>query len=415
MRNRYERPGAARSRSLGRADRRARAACRALPGRERRHRDHRRHADRRRQLPRRRDPAGRRADALRAARAHRPPAACRKAAYSDTPRNTLDAIETGCRHAQAGAVERMYRVFRDVELDPLCIVSGGAGRTLVDQLSMPRRYVENLVLDGLARIALGLRGARRDSPRENRVSRPGARRTSRFFAWSRYCLHGRNRGRRRTPARQIEPEKLKIVAPQLPPPRRPPAPAPGRCAAGGRLPRMGQLHAWPIARAPRRRSSRSALGPRLAQRRTEETPRAGGCSFRRRAAARARCGKAAELKALGVNDYFIMRRREPTSHGRCRSASSAASEAAQARLAALRAQGVRSALVGQRETVVPKMWLQVKGVDPALEARLKRHRAPDRRQRAASPAPSLADGVAAAGHVLRHHREQAVGADRLGE
>jgi type III pantothenate kinase len=77
--------------------------------------------------------------------------------YRDAPRNTLDAIETGCRHAQAGAVERMYRVFRDLELNPLCIVSGGAGRPLVDQLSMPRRYVENLVLDGLAHIALSER------------------------------------------------------------------------------------------------------------------------------------------------------------------------------------------------------------------------------------------------------------------
>src|SRR5918994_1775095 len=66
-------------------------------------------------------------------------------------------LETGCRHAQAGAVERMYRVLRDVELNPLCIVAGGAGRNLVDQLSMPRRYVENLVLDGLARIAIGER------------------------------------------------------------------------------------------------------------------------------------------------------------------------------------------------------------------------------------------------------------------
>ena len=72
----------------------------------------------------------------------------------DAPRNTLDAIETGCRHAQAGAVERMYRVFRDVASAPLCIVGGGAGRSLVDQLTMPRRYVENLVLDGLARLAL---------------------------------------------------------------------------------------------------------------------------------------------------------------------------------------------------------------------------------------------------------------------
>ena len=73
------------------------------------------------------------------------------------PRNTVDAIETGCRHAQAGAVERMYRVFRDIAPAPLCIVAGGAGRSLVDQLSMPRRYVENLVLDGLARIALAER------------------------------------------------------------------------------------------------------------------------------------------------------------------------------------------------------------------------------------------------------------------
>ena len=35
--------------------------------------------------------------------------------------------------------------------------AGGAGRSLVDQLSMPRRYVENLVLDGLARIVLSER------------------------------------------------------------------------------------------------------------------------------------------------------------------------------------------------------------------------------------------------------------------
>jgi type III pantothenate kinase len=72
----------------------------------------------------------------------------------DMPRNTVDAIETGCRHAQAGAVERMYRAFRDMDGTPLCLVSGGAGRVLADQLSMPRRYVENLVLEGLARIAL---------------------------------------------------------------------------------------------------------------------------------------------------------------------------------------------------------------------------------------------------------------------
>jgi len=67
-----------------------------------------------------------------------------------TPRNTIDAIETGCRHAQAGAVERMARVAGD---GALCLVSGGAGLALVEQLGIPCRYVENLVLEGLARIA----------------------------------------------------------------------------------------------------------------------------------------------------------------------------------------------------------------------------------------------------------------------
>jgi len=74
--------------------------------------------------------------------------------WQETPRNTFDAIESGCRHAQAGAIERMYRVFREIEQNPLCLVSGGAGHALVEHLAMPRRYVENLVLDGLARIAL---------------------------------------------------------------------------------------------------------------------------------------------------------------------------------------------------------------------------------------------------------------------
>jgi type III pantothenate kinase len=67
-----------------------------------------------------------------------------------TPRNTVDAIETGCRHAQAGAVERMYRVAGP---GAQCLVSGGAGQSLIEQLDFPCRYVENLVLEGLARIA----------------------------------------------------------------------------------------------------------------------------------------------------------------------------------------------------------------------------------------------------------------------
>ena len=112
-----------------------------------------------------------------------------------------------------------------------------------------------------------------------------------------------------------------------------------------------------------------ALGARLGQRRTEET--AGWWVFIAPQGSRqGALKKAAELKALGVEDYFIVGEesdlRWALSLGVFRT-----EEAAQARLAALREQGVRSAQVGSRETVVPKIWLQVKGVDPALESRLK--------------------------------------------
>jgi type III pantothenate kinase len=70
--------------------------------------------------------------------------------FERMPRNTVDAIESGCRHAQAGAVERMYRIAGD---GAECLVSGGAGPSLIEQLGIPCRYVENLVLEGLARIA----------------------------------------------------------------------------------------------------------------------------------------------------------------------------------------------------------------------------------------------------------------------
>ncbi|MGH8704229.1 MAG: type III pantothenate kinase [Burkholderiales bacterium] len=71
--------------------------------------------------------------------------------FVKTPHNTVDAIETGCRHAQAGAVERMHRVMGG---DCVCLVSGGGGNALIERLEIPCRYVENLVLEGLARIGL---------------------------------------------------------------------------------------------------------------------------------------------------------------------------------------------------------------------------------------------------------------------
>lgn len=186
-----------------------------------------------------------------------------------------------------------------------------------------------------------------------------------FYAWSRYG------GSAEAPdlaplSRQIEPEKLKVISPaDLPPPvsalKKPSALALA-CMEWG---------SFSVADAPRAEQALEplGLGARLTQRRAEEV--AGWWVFippqgSRQGALR----KAAELKGLGIDDYYIMpdegEHRWAVSLGVFRS-----EEAAQARLAALRAQGVRSARLGARETVVPRIWLQVKSVDAPLQARLK--------------------------------------------
>lgn len=74
--------------------------------------------------------------------------------YRELPRNTFDAIASGCLQATAGAIERLFRPFAG-EADALCLLSGGAAPTLVPHLALPLRTVDNLVLEGLARIAEG--------------------------------------------------------------------------------------------------------------------------------------------------------------------------------------------------------------------------------------------------------------------
>jgi type III pantothenate kinase len=68
--------------------------------------------------------------------------------FSIAPRNTADAIFTGCLQAQVGAVERMYAALR-AESDPLCLLTGGAAPCIAPHLSIPFQLVDNLILDGL--------------------------------------------------------------------------------------------------------------------------------------------------------------------------------------------------------------------------------------------------------------------------
>ncbi len=71
--------------------------------------------------------------------------------FAGLPRNTMSAIVSGCLHAQVGAIERM---FEQVASHPAaaCLVSGGAAGEFFDLLRAPKRRIDNLVLEGLARI-----------------------------------------------------------------------------------------------------------------------------------------------------------------------------------------------------------------------------------------------------------------------
>ncbi len=73
--------------------------------------------------------------------------------YVEHPRQTVDAIATGCAHAQAGAVERIFHLHAAQHADLACVISGGAARTLAPRLTVEHMVHENLVHDGLYWIA----------------------------------------------------------------------------------------------------------------------------------------------------------------------------------------------------------------------------------------------------------------------
>jgi hypothetical protein len=187
-----------------------------------------------------------------------------------------------------------------------------------------------------------------------------------FFVWARYVAPPEAAADPLPLGRQLEPDKLKVVSPAEVAAL---SARPAAVAAPGAL-KCFEWGSFAMADLPRAQSALEplALGSRLAQRRIEEA--AGWWVFIPPQGSRpAALKKAAELKALAVDDYFIVQEEGPlrwaVSLGVFRT-----EEAAQMRLAALRSQGVRSAQIGPRDTAVPKVWLQMKGVDPALQARL---------------------------------------------
>lgn len=186
-----------------------------------------------------------------------------------------------------------------------------------------------------------------------------------FFAWTTH-LAPPEAGRDPAPlARQIDPQRLPVVAAgsEDSPKAQTRAPQPDAAACvewGGFAPAETARAAEALAPL--------ALGERLTERRSAET--AGWWVFVPQQGSRqAAQKKAAELKALGVDDYFIVQEEGPLRWAVSLGVFSS-EEAARSRLESLRARGVRSALVGARETPVQKVWYQVQGADAALRARL---------------------------------------------
>lgn len=74
--------------------------------------------------------------------------------FQTFPTNTSNALMSGGVHALAGAAERMARLLSDqTGRTPRVLLAGGAAPKLAPHLQFPYAMVDNLVLEGLARIA----------------------------------------------------------------------------------------------------------------------------------------------------------------------------------------------------------------------------------------------------------------------
>jgi hypothetical protein len=195
-----------------------------------------------------------------------------------------------------------------------------------------------------------------------------------LFAWSQFYAAPDGASDPEPQRRQVNPERIRLLTgqelaglPALPPKAAAEAAPPGPAATGSCI----EWGGFSVAEAPRAGQVLEplALGARLSQRRSEE--KAGWWVFIPPQGNRATAmKKAAELKSLGVDDYFVLQE-----EGSLRWAVSlgvfSSEDAAKTRLEALRAKGVRSAQTGERDTQVTKIWFQVRDADAALQGKLK--------------------------------------------
>jgi len=199
-----------------------------------------------------------------------------------------------------------------------------------------------------------------------------------LFAWMRFLAPADPGVDRQPLARQIDPHKLRIVSErELAPPRTAPArPAPAQPKPPAEAPRASASIAcleWGSFSAQDASGAAKALealelGARLAQYRGEETA-SWWVHFPPQGSRANALKKAAELRKLGIRDFFVVQDPGPAQWSLSLGLFTT-QDAARAHLAALKERGVRTAVIGERETRVPKVWFQVREVDAALKARL---------------------------------------------
>ncbi len=195
-----------------------------------------------------------------------------------------------------------------------------------------------------------------------------------FFAWANFFSEADPQSDPRPVVRQIAPEKLRVLpstsaAKTAPAAAAKPA-AEAAVAAPGKTAciELGAIQSADAARAGEALAS-LALGPRVSQRQADESA-SWWVYLSPRGSRQDAQKKATELKALGIDEYFILQDEGPLRYALSLGVFKTEA-AANSRLEALRAKGVKTAQIGARETTLQKIYFQVRPADDALVARLR--------------------------------------------
>jgi hypothetical protein len=180
-----------------------------------------------------------------------------------------------------------------------------------------------------------------------------------FFAWTNYYAPPDADLDPLPLGREVYPQRLPIVAPP---------PASHTAATAGACVEWGSFNFADLPQA-KKLLQPLALGDLLSERHVQQSaswwvfmPPQGSQEGAQR--------KASELDDLGIHDYAIVKEAGPYQWSISLGAFGSQA-AAEAHLAALQNQGVRTAEVGPRQFQVQKVWLRIHGVDAGLRARLK--------------------------------------------